>query len=132
MKLRIRGNSIRLRLTRSEIAQLQAAGSVVERVEFGDAYPVFSYQLITVTDLETLNAKFEDNALSVLIPVERARILTETEQVGIESMQPLGDGNIMRILVEKDFACLKERVHEDDKDAFPNPFALPTGGPVEC
>jgi hypothetical protein len=33
----------------------------------------------------------------------------------------VGDGKTLRILVEKDFACLTKPPHEDDADAFPNP-----------
>ena len=35
--------------------------------------------------------------------------------------QDVGGDEPLRILVEKDFACLVEREGEDDSDAFPHP-----------
>ncbi len=43
------------------------------------------------------------------------------EAVGLEGSQDAGSGRTLRVLVEKDFSCLKERPNEDDSDAFPNP-----------
>ena len=121
MKLRIRGNSIRLRLTRSEIAQFADTGSVEERVEFGFTKPALFYRLDRTDDGNGARANFEDQCLSVSIPAADAEKWIESEQVGIEGMQPIGINQVLRILVEKDFACLAERVNEDDSDAFTNP-----------
>ena len=41
--------------------------------------------------------------------------------MGIAAEQPVADGVVLRVLVEKDFACLTVREGEDDEDAFPNP-----------
>lgn len=121
MKLRIRGNSIRLRLTKGEVEQLAETGKVVDAVAFGPTSPGLRYELRTMADSET-RARFEDNCLSVSIPTNEAQNWIRSEQIGIEAVQPI-DGNIfLPILVEKDFVCLKERDGEDDTDAFPNPF----------
>ena len=37
-----------------------------------------------------------------------------------------GAAGSLRILVEKDFACLQPRAHEDESDLFPNPDASRT------
>jgi hypothetical protein len=47
----------------------------------------------------------------------------ESEKVSISSEQNLDDGEQLRILVEKDFACLAPRDGEDESDMFPNPDA---------
>jgi hypothetical protein len=122
MKLRIRRNSIRLRLTKSEVEHLGDTGNVEDAVVFGAATPGFRYELRTASDYDTTRAKFDENCLSISIPSEEARSWIDSEQIGIEAMQPIGDNKFLRILVEKDFACLTERVGEDDTDAFPNPF----------
>ena len=122
MKLRIRGDSIRLRLTESEIAQLGDTGKVDEMVEFGSMQPGLSYQL-HATNVDTIHARFEDNCVRVSVPKDAAEGWMHSDQVGIEGSQPLGDGRFLRILIEKDFACLTERLNEDETDAFPNPFA---------
>lgn len=123
MKLRMRGNSIRLRLSQDEVAQLNKIGQVEETVEFGLAAPALSYRLETTVDSNVIKAAFRENCLSVLLPEKDAEHWVNSQQVGIESIQPLGDNRSLRILVEKDFACLATRPQEDDTDAFPNPMA---------
>ena len=119
MKLRIRGNSIRLRLTKSEVERLGATGGIEDAVEFGTGSSRLRYELRTTPSGGETRAKFEDHCLSVSIPGGDADSWIRSEQVGIEAMQPIGDGNFLRILVEKDFACLAERAGEDDSDTFP-------------
>ena len=47
----------------------------------------------------------------------------ESENVSIASEQLLDDGGQLKILVEKDFACLAPREGEDESDMFPHPDA---------
>lgn len=123
MKLRIRGNSIRLRLTKSDIAQFAAAGKVEEIVEFGLAKPAFSYRLDKTEEVDVVCTSFEDNCLKISIPAAHADEWISSDSVGIESAQSIGDNNVLRILIEKDFACLEKRAGEDDSDTFKNPHA---------
>lgn len=122
MKLRIRGNSIRLRLTKSEVEHFGETGKVEDAVALGAETPGFRYELRTAANHDKTGAKFEENCLSISIPPGEAKSWIGSEQVGIEAMQPIGDNECLRIQVEKDFACLTERTGEDDTDAFPNPF----------
>lgn len=123
MKLRIRGNSIRLRLTRSEVEQFGNSGLVADTVEFGQGWDAFQYQLEVGSNGEA-GAKFEGSCMTVIVPVEDAEHWTSSEQVGLEYLQPISMDENLRILVEKDFACLAERPDEDDSDAFLNPLVL--------
>ncbi len=120
MKLRIRGNSIRLRLTKSEVDRINEFGSVEERVEFGNGKSQFYYRLESDNKTEKLSARFENGQLSVAIPQTAAAEWTNSDMVGIEALQPIGSDAFLRILIEKDFTCQKERTGEDDSDAFPN------------
>ncbi len=125
MKLRIRNNSIRLRLTQSEVAQFRENGYVEEVIEFG-AVPAsrLTYALMAAAENDAENgiaSKFEDSKITISIPSLQARQWVDSDQVGIEIDQNIGDGNKLRILVEKDFACAAPRDGEDDSDAFPNP-----------
>jgi hypothetical protein len=63
----------------------------------------------------------EGSRIELALPADTVRRWAESETVAIEGEQPAADGRRLRILVEKDFACLKERPGEDDADAFPNP-----------
>lgn len=123
MKLRIRGNSIRLRLTRSEVEQFGDSGSIADAVEFGQGQEAFQYQLEVGSNGEA-GAKFEGSCMTVMVPRVDADQWVGSEQVGLEYLQPISMDENLRILVEKDFACLAERPDEDDSDAFLNPFVL--------
>jgi hypothetical protein len=122
MKLRIRGNAIRLRLTKSEVEHLGETGKVEDAVVFGAATPAFRYELRTAVGDDRARAKFDANCLSISIPANETQNWITSEQVSIEEMQPIDGNKFLRILVEKDFACLTGREGEDDTDAFPNPF----------
>ena len=45
-----------------------------------------------------------------------------TNQIGIEGEQTIDSNTSLRILVEKDFACL-DGTKEQNADTFPNPLA---------
>ena len=126
MKVRIRGNSIRLRLTMSEVDQFDTAGKVEEIVEFGFAKPNLGYQLHRSTEDDGTSAKFEDNLLRITISKKEADDWIKSDRVGIDAVQGIGDGRLLQILVEKDYACLTPRANEDESDAFSNPLAADT------
>jgi hypothetical protein len=114
MKLRMRDDSLRLRLTRSEVDAFAKDGRVESRVTFGDKRLV--YALAHSASAERATARLANDEILVLLPSPAARAWASSETVGIEAT----DG-VLRILIEKDFACLKPREGEDDRDAFPHP-----------
>lgn len=120
MKLRVRGNSLRLRLTRSEVDQLAAgAAPVEERVRFapGSAL-VYS---IERGERSALRAELEGTTVRVIAPRAVVEAWAGSDEVGFEAEQPTGDGQTLRVLVEKDWNCLTSRPGEEDVDTFPNP-----------
>jgi len=122
MKLRVKNNSVRLRLTQTELTRFAAGGRVEEAIEFGlEPRQHFIYALETTADVETVSAAFENSRITVFVPKARAEEWTRTGQVGIEAEQPVGRGKTLRLLIEKDFACLEPRAGEDERDAFPHP-----------
>lgn len=120
MKLRIKGASIRLRLTKSEVHQIAETGVVSESTPFPGG-GTFHYALRVTDDDARMAAVYREHTLTVSIPRELAREWTGTDRVSLEERQDLADGSQLRLLVEKDFACLKPRDDEDDSDAFPHP-----------
>jgi hypothetical protein len=117
MKLRVRGDSIRLRLTQSEVSALIEQGLVEESTAFGPGMSfVYSLRLG-----EKGGAALTPARIEVYVPAEVARAWAASDAVTIEVTQDASAGRTLRILVEKDFACLTKRPHEDDTDAFPNP-----------
>lgn len=63
MKLRIRGNSIRLRLTQSEVARVAMNGSLESQTVFGAR--AFRFALVIRDDAFSLSASLDDNAILV-------------------------------------------------------------------
>ncbi len=121
MKLRIRGNSIRLRVTQSEVAKLVAGLAVEETTTIGDRH--FGYALVpapsAAADSAGISASFDGGNLTVCIPAAQASSWGASAEVGIEAQ--LGE---LALLIEKDFACLDPRDGAEDSDTFPNPKAL--------
>jgi hypothetical protein len=54
------------------------------------------------------------------VPEKAAREWCTTQLVTLSREQPLGQG-VLRIVLEKDYACLAPRSDEDESDNFPHP-----------
>ncbi|MDM7922505.1 MAG: hypothetical protein QUS14_09425 [Pyrinomonadaceae bacterium] len=119
MKIRIRGNSIRLRLGQTEAAMLARGETVEEFTDLGTGQR-FVYA-VTVKDAAAITASFADGRLEVSIPAVRAAEWAEGGDVSLEASQRTSDGGKLQITIEKDFACLKPRGPEEDRDSFPHP-----------
>ena len=121
MKLRIRGNSLRLRLVRSEVRRLVETGVVEERTEIGPGGRAFVYS-VRVEDAATgVSASFSGDKIFINLSRTVARVWSSSDRVGIEASQPTAGGDVLRILIEKDFECLNAPPHESQDDAYPHP-----------
>jgi hypothetical protein len=122
MKLRIRGDSVRLRLTRGEVARLGAGGRVEEATRFGPGpEDRLAYSLETSEEAGGIRAAYSAGLVRLVLPGSLAREWAGSEQVSLEAEQPLGGGESLRVLVEKDFACLTKRGGAEDADTYPHP-----------
>lgn len=120
MKIRIKGNSIRYRLTKTDITNLDADGSVQETTDFGSTQLV--YALRQSSNTKTLSASFDGHNIVMSIPESWAREWFDTDRVGFEGRVPLSNGDTLHLLLEKDFKCLDETI-EDQSDNYDNPLA---------
>jgi len=120
MKLRIDGNSIRLRLSRSEVALFAATGHIEDATEFGPLSK-FSYS-VTAVEESTLNSSYNASGIQVKVPRDLAQDWTRTDLVAISGEQPIENDRTLQTLVEKDFQCL-HKGSESNADAYPNPLA---------
>ncbi|MEP7074980.1 MAG: hypothetical protein ABI878_04150 [Acidobacteriota bacterium] len=124
MKLRMRSNSIRLRLTQSEVGQLADTGSVEETIDFGtDCGGSFTYGLVIDDERSEVLSIADKGRITVFLPRTLAESWIGTETVGVEADQPIDVSGVLRLLIEKDFTCVHPRPGEDGSDAFPNPSA---------
>lgn len=124
MKLRIRGNSLRLRLKRSEVDRIGAGEAILDATRFPGA--VLSYSLRVSSDARQLVAALSGSDVVVTVPASEAKRWASTDDVSLTGSLDLPGGDALAILIEKDFACLTPghgRSHEDDEDAFPHPEA---------
>ena len=122
MKLRIRDNSIRLRLTRSEVELVRNDGLVRGRVPFAGRNN-FDYVLESSPATVKPEAHISNNVLTVRIPEAEIIRWSDSDEVSIAASQILDGGDQLNILVEKDFACLAPREGEDEADMYPHPEA---------
>ncbi len=120
MKIRILGNSLRLRLSIPDIEELSTDGIVSEEINFGITQLKYS---LRYSESEQIEASFLDNQILITIPETTGRKWVSGNQVGLSADQPLPGGDTLHLLIEKDFACLKPRPGEDENELFPNPEA---------
>jgi hypothetical protein len=122
MKLRIKGNSIRLRLGQSEVRQLATEGVVEEFTDFGPAeWQRFGYALHATFGDPDVIASFADGRMVISLPADSIHRWACSGQIGIDAVQLIGGGRQLQILVEKDFECIDAAADESQADAFPNP-----------
>ncbi len=120
MKVRIKGNSIRLRVSQSEVTYFGQHGKLEEATRFTNRS--FVYRLITSDTYNALSAEFADNVITVFMPSSFVQEFVHTQRVGYDGEMETGGGSKLYILVEKDFKCL-DNTNEDQSDNFPNPLA---------
>jgi hypothetical protein len=115
MKLRISGNSLRLRLTRSEVEEFASAGAHESSLDIGGSR--FAFRLEKIEDTTSLSAALADNTITVHVPASAADRWTHGDDVAVDAPTSAD----LQIVIEKDFACLKPRPGEDSDDHYPHP-----------
>lgn len=114
MKIRIKGNSLRYRLTKSDIDRFSKEGYIEETIHFGTQPLIYALERAAVAKL---TADLVNNKITLLVPPALAHEWTATDRVGFEE-----NSGQLYLLIEKDFKCLDD-VAEDQSDNYPNPAA---------
>lgn len=122
MKLRIRDNSVRLRLSQGEVDDLRDNGVVSARTAFPGGRD-FRYEVESSPASVNPGAFLSDSKVTVRLPESAVRAWANSDQVSITGEQQHKNGEKLTILVEKDFQCLAPREGEDESDMFPHPQA---------
>jgi hypothetical protein len=120
MKLRIKGDSLRLRVGPAEVRRLMDSGRIEETVHFAPGAHL-TYALEHAETAANLSASQTGDEVVVTVPTRIARAWAHGDDVGIYGAIPNGSG-FLELAVEKDFACL-DPTHEGKHDAYPNPKA---------
>lgn len=120
MKIRIQGNSIRLRLMQEEVAILSKTGSIEDRLAFGaDTASQHLVYRLEAADIPSMATFFKNGCVTVQLPNSDARAWIANGVVGFENEVVTAGNESVHVLVEKDFKCIDERSGEED--CFPNP-----------
>ena len=119
MKIRIKGNTVRYRLSKTEVTMLAENGLLKEKTEFVSG--ILSYA-IQQTAEDNLSADFTQNIITLYVPQTALQQWASSSQVGMESSMPLPNGGTLYLLLEKDFKCIDADVSEDQSDYYENPL----------
>lgn len=119
MKIRIKGNSVRIRIVKTELTNFGNDGFLEERTEFPNGALI--YRLESKAGINNLEADISGSTITIYMPEAMKKEWVDTEIVGYRNDAPLGDGKSLFILIEKDFKCLDGEVLEDQSDNFENP-----------
>jgi hypothetical protein len=114
MKIRIKGNSLRYRLTQSDVTRLNQEGFLQEQAEFAGKALTYGVEVI-INDQLAVN--YIGDRILLSMPKTMIEELATTSRIGFTGKTgPIG------ILIEKDFTCLDNNIEEDQSDNFPNPL----------
>ncbi len=122
MKLRIRDNTVRLRLERGEVDKLRDEKRVAATTVFANGRTL-AYVVESTDRYAQPTAAFADDTITIGLPAAAVQAWADSAEVSIRGDQPVDGGDRLSILVEKDFACLAPREGEDESDMFPHPQA---------
>jgi hypothetical protein len=112
MKIRIKGNSLRYRLSKTDVERFFNNSYLEEHTAFGNSVLTYALQ---VYGSDRLSASFENNKIVVFVPGAMAKNWAATDDVGFD--ETIGS---LYLLIEKDFQCL-DNTAEDQSDNYPNP-----------
>ncbi len=82
----------------------------------------FTYAVAAKENISNLQAEFQGDTITLFLPKNESIKWPDNERVGYENKMVLNDGQVLNLLLEKDFVCLDERT-EDQSDNYPNPAA---------
>ena len=123
MKLRIKGDSLRLRVSRTELERFLCGERVEETIHFSsDPDAKLTYSLEKASHGASTGVHYSPGQITVLLAKEEVGAWGDPNQVGIYTSVGIGSENSLELVVEKDFACL-DRSDEDKTDTFENPHA---------
>ena len=108
MKLRIKGNSLRLRISQSEVKQLKDNLQITEEIRFSKDNAL-RYTLQNQPGINTIKADYSENSLRISLPELLAKDWLNSDQVGLEGIQENSEND------RKMENCEKVRREKSDK-----------------
>jgi hypothetical protein len=118
MKIRIKDNSIRFRLTKSEVQTLGTVFYIEGQTHFIDS--IFRYAIDAHAESDMLSAEYKKDKITLFFPKQIAMEWYQNDRITYQHQMQVSDGQALKILIEKDFVCL-DHTDEDQSDNYPNP-----------
>ena len=123
MKVRILGNTIRLRVKMHETEAIHVSGMIEEVLEFGPSEDnKLRFRILKGEDSFAIEQT--GLTISVIVPQALVEKWASTDLVGFEEAITTSKGSLIKVLIEKDFACL-DGEREDEVGSYPNPIEEP-------
>jgi hypothetical protein len=119
MKLRIKGDSLRLRLGPAEVARLIEVGRVEETIHLGLEDEARLTYALEVGAVDAMAVRHEGTRFAMILPEACARAWALGPDEGVYGSVAVSSGRL-EIVVEKDWACL-DGSEGADAETFPNP-----------
>jgi hypothetical protein len=117
VKLRLRNDTMRIRLSQSEVRMLGEGSAVESTTHFGPGQAL-AYRIVPAG--AKLEARFEGLAIDLRVPLRELSDWAAGSELTFECEQAWS-GGALKISLEKDLACKQPRKGDEDSDAFPNP-----------
>lgn len=118
MKVRIKGNSVRIRVSKSEVEKFATIGYLEEQTCFGDNALIYALQAKPTGD--ELSADFINGKITMYVPEALVKDWPVNDTTGFDANMPTSVSGNLYLLLEKDFICLDATV-EDQSDNYENP-----------
>ncbi len=118
MKIRLLNNSLRVRISQSEVTTLLNDKVLMAHTSF----PSRTLHYKVVGNANKWAVRFNNDTIMIGLPEEFIEDLGKPDFIGDKHEVTLQDGQVFTLLFEKDFKCLIDR-EEDETDLFENPQA---------
>ena len=118
MKIRIKGNTVRIRLSKTEVEKFGNEGYLEEHTVFGNGSFIYALRSGSVAEM---TADIEGSKITMTIPDTMRTEWTSTEKVGYGHTISTKNGSSLYLLLEKDFKCTDPSVNEDQSDNYEHP-----------
>lgn len=122
MKVRLKGDSIRMRLGMAEVKSL-ADGREVNNVTHLPGGVFLQIGIVPHPEGGMCTVALEGAVMTVAVSRDALAGWAGSPTECLLFELPVSDKTMLKISVEKDFGCLKTRAAEEDADSYSNPSA---------
>ncbi|MBK8502519.1 MAG: hypothetical protein IPL46_10055 [Saprospiraceae bacterium] len=119
MKLRLKDNTMRIRLSMTEVDALIKTGQISATTVFPGSNALTTE--IVLEEVDSVEVSLKNSKITISIPSHLLSRWNIDSQVGHQWQIAIGKDHFMDLYLEKDFRCLTERRGEDQTALYPNP-----------